>query len=97
MFDHILLVLSEIINDKSSLSTKASADRAYDIMTSFEFVFILHFMVELLEMTDDLCRILQYKSQDILNAMDAVANTKELVQKFRENGWDQLFDKVKSL
>ncbi|KAI3465093.1 hypothetical protein Pfo_021756 [Paulownia fortunei] len=86
-----------IINDKSSLSTKASADGAYDIMTSFEFVFILHFMVELLEMTDDLCRILQYKSQNILNAMDAVANTNELVQKFRENGWDQLFDKVKNM
>ncbi|KAI3447341.1 hypothetical protein Pfo_004006 [Paulownia fortunei] len=67
-----------IINDKSSLSTKASADGAYDIMTSFEFVFILHFMVELLKMTDDLCRILQYKSQDNLNAMDTVANTKEL-------------------
>ncbi|KAI3472479.1 hypothetical protein Pfo_031182 [Paulownia fortunei] len=96
MFDPILLVLSEIINDKSSLSTKASADGAYDIMTSFEFVFILHFMVKLLEMTDDLCRILQYKSQYILKAMDTIANTKELVQKFRENGWDQSFDKVKS-
>ncbi|KAI3462487.1 hypothetical protein Pfo_019150 [Paulownia fortunei] len=79
MFDHILLVLSEIINDKSSLFTKASTDGAYDIMTSFEFVFILHFMIELLQMTDDF-----------------FVNTKELLQKFRENGWDQLFDKVKS-
>ncbi|KAI3443734.1 hypothetical protein Pfo_000399 [Paulownia fortunei] len=79
MFDHILLVLSDIINDKSSSSTKASADEAFDITASFEFVFIMHFMVELLKMTDDF-----------------FANTKELVQKFRENGWDQLFDKVKS-
>ncbi|KAI3450188.1 hypothetical protein Pfo_006853 [Paulownia fortunei] len=83
MFDPILLVLSEIINDKSSLSTKPSVDGAYDIMTLFEFVFILHFIVELLEMTDDLCRILQYKSQDILNAMDAIANIKELVDFIR--------------
>ncbi|KAI3463665.1 hypothetical protein Pfo_020328, partial [Paulownia fortunei] len=73
MFDPILLILSEIINDKSTLSTKASADGAYDIMTSFEFVFILHFMVELLKITDNLCRIYNIK-----------------------NGWDQLFDKVKS-
>ncbi|KAI3445151.1 hypothetical protein Pfo_001816 [Paulownia fortunei] len=77
MFDPILLVLSEIINYKSSLSTKASINGAYVIITSFEFVFILHFI-------------------DNLNAMDTVVNTKELVQKFRENGWDQLFDKVKS-
>lgn len=96
LFDSILIVLREIINDKSSLSTKASADGAYDMMTSFEFVFILHFMIELLAMTDDLCKILQYKTQDILNAMDAVVSTKRLLQKFRENGWDQLFDKVKS-
>ncbi|KAI3447002.1 hypothetical protein Pfo_003667 [Paulownia fortunei] len=95
VFDHILLILSAIINDKNSLSTKASVDGTYDVMTSFEFVFILHFMVELLKMTDDLCRILQCKSQDILNAIDVVANTKELVQKFRKNGWDNLFDKVK--
>ncbi|KAI3457225.1 hypothetical protein Pfo_013888 [Paulownia fortunei] len=81
MFDLILHVLSEIINVKSSLSTKASVDGAYDIMTSFAFVFILHFMVELLKMT---------------NNIYAVANIKELVQKFRENRWDQLFDEVKS-
>ncbi|KAG8365365.1 hypothetical protein BUALT_Bualt18G0097100 [Buddleja alternifolia] len=85
----------EIINDKTGSSPKAAADGAYDLMMSFEFVLILHFVIELLEMTDDLCEILQYKSQDILNAMDAVTNTKELIQKFRESGWDDLFDKVK--
>ncbi|KAG8385887.1 hypothetical protein BUALT_Bualt03G0091800 [Buddleja alternifolia] len=95
LFDSILLTLSEIINDKTGSSPKATADGAYDLMMSFEFVFILHFVIELLEMTDDLCEILQYKSQDILNAMDAVTNTKELIQKFRESGWDDLFDKVK--
>ncbi|KAI3448770.1 hypothetical protein Pfo_005435 [Paulownia fortunei] len=95
MFDHILHVfLSEIINEKSSLSTKASVEVAYNIMTSFEYVFVLHFMVELLKMIDNLCKILQYKSQDILNTMDAVAKTKKLVQKFRDNRWDQLFDQV---
>ncbi|KAG8383738.1 hypothetical protein BUALT_Bualt04G0045100 [Buddleja alternifolia] len=95
LFDSILLTLSEIINDKTGSSPKAIANGAYDLMMSFEFVFILHFAIELLEMTDDLCGILQYKSQDILNAMDAVTNTKELIQKCRESGWDDLFDKVK--
>ncbi|KAG8386355.1 hypothetical protein BUALT_Bualt03G0140200 [Buddleja alternifolia] len=76
LFDSILLTLSEIINDKTGSSPKAAADGAYDLMMSFEFVFILHFVIELLEITDDLCEILQYKSHDILNAMDAVTNTK---------------------
>ncbi|KAG8367295.1 hypothetical protein BUALT_Bualt16G0057500 [Buddleja alternifolia] len=83
LFDSILLILSEIINDKTGSSPKAASDGAYDLMMSFEFVFILHFMIELLEMTNDLCGILQYKSQDILNAMDAVINTKELIQRER--------------
>ncbi|TYH34843.1 hypothetical protein ES332_D13G152500v1 [Gossypium tomentosum] len=36
-------------------------------MTSVEFVFILHFMIEMLGIIDELCKALQYKSQDILN------------------------------
>ena len=45
-------------------------------MTSFEFVFILHLMKELLGFTDDLSQALQRKSQDILNAMHLVSLTK---------------------
>ncbi|KAK8367051.1 hypothetical protein V6Z12_A02G159500 [Gossypium hirsutum] len=37
---------------------------------------------------------LQYKSQDILNAMQLVSSTKMLFQKFREHGWDHLFKVV---
>ncbi|KAL6503917.1 hypothetical protein OROGR_025840 [Orobanche gracilis] len=75
MFKSILLVLEVILSEKGNLSFRATADGAYDTMTSFEFVFILHFMIELLEVTDDLCEILQYKNQDILNAMDAITTT----------------------
>ncbi|PPS13526.1 hypothetical protein GOBAR_AA07057 [Gossypium barbadense] len=32
---------------------------------------------------------------DILNVMQLVSSTKTLLQKFRENGWDRLFEKVK--
>ncbi|KAH6821272.1 hypothetical protein C2S53_020002 [Perilla frutescens var. hirtella] len=40
---------------------------------------------------------LQFKSQDILNVMDIVVNTKILIRRFRENGLDQLFEKVNKL
>jgi len=48
-------------------------------MMSFDFVFILHLMKELMGITDLVCRKLQQKSQDIVNAMDDVATTKRLI------------------
>ena len=41
--------------------------------------------------TDMLCWALQNKSIDILNAMDLVGTTKELVQTLRDNGFDSNF------
>ncbi|KAK8370342.1 hypothetical protein V6Z12_A01G172700 [Gossypium hirsutum] len=67
----------------------------YDAMTSIEFIFIFHFMIEMPRIIDDLCQVLQYKSQDILNAMQLVLSTNTLIQKFREHGLDLLFEEVK--
>ncbi|KAH6828604.1 hypothetical protein C2S53_006602 [Perilla frutescens var. hirtella] len=78
MFKSIVLVLEVMLNEKHNLSFKATVDGAYDMMTSFEFVFILHFMIELLEVTDDL-----------------FINTKELIRRYRESGYDKLLDEVK--
>ncbi|KAH1056985.1 hypothetical protein J1N35_035050 [Gossypium stocksii] len=49
----------------------------------------------MLGITDDLCQALQYKSKDILKVMQLVSSTKTLLQKFREHGWDPLFEKLK--
>ncbi|XP_060968719.1 uncharacterized protein LOC133036221 [Cannabis sativa] len=65
-------------------------------LTSFEFVFILHLMKKILEISNILCQALQLQSQDILNAMHLVSSTKTLIQKLREDGWDELVDEVKS-
>ena len=72
MFDATCSVLENVIEDGNSSSQMSEVDRAYDIMTFFEFVFILHLMRELLGITDDLSQALQRKSQDILNAMHLV-------------------------
>ncbi|KAL7129079.1 hypothetical protein ABFS83_13G039100 [Erythranthe nasuta] len=55
-----------------------------------DFVFILILMKELMRITDVLCQGLQQKSQDILNAMNLVSMTKQLLQKLRDNGWDNI-------
>ncbi|VVA37232.1 PREDICTED: zinc finger, partial [Prunus dulcis] len=72
------------------------ADAAYEAITSYEFVFILHLMKGLMEITNDLCQALQCQSQDIINAMNLVSSTKALIQELRDDGWDSLLTKVNS-
>ncbi|CAH9074661.1 unnamed protein product [Cuscuta epithymum] len=88
-------VLKNIISDGTTYAQRADADAVYDGITSFEFILILHIMIDILEISYDLCQALQCKSQDIVNAMHLVSTTKTLIQKLREDGWDLLFGKVK--
>ncbi|KAH1032688.1 hypothetical protein J1N35_044862, partial [Gossypium stocksii] len=47
-----------------------------------------------LRITDNLCQALQRRSQDILNAMSLVLTTKDLIQKLRDDGWNELLKNV---
>ncbi|XP_074282867.1 uncharacterized protein LOC141607415 [Silene latifolia] len=78
-------VLQTVIKEGKG-AKRGEADKAYDDMTSFEFVLVLHIMIQILGITNDLCQALQRKSQDILNAMHLVSNTKILIQKLRDDG-----------
>ena len=53
-------------------------------------------MREIMGTTDCLCQHLQQKSQDILNVMRLVSNTKVLLQKLRNEEWDNFLEKVVS-
>ncbi|PPR85347.1 hypothetical protein GOBAR_AA35342 [Gossypium barbadense] len=66
MLESIYVVLQDIIKF-DNLTQRSEADEIYNAMASVEFVFILHFMIEMLGITDDLCQVLQYQSHDILN------------------------------
>jgi hypothetical protein len=63
-------------------------------MESFDFVFILHLMIELLSVTDILSHALQRRDQDIVEAMHLIMDVKESLQDMRENGWEPLLKKV---
>ena len=63
-------------------------------METFDFVFILHLMIELLSITDNLSRALQRKDQDIVEAMHLIMGAKERLQDTRDNGWEPLFKRV---
>ncbi|CAN6580290.1 unnamed protein product [Malus baccata var. baccata] len=53
--------------------------------------------LEIMGITDILCRELQNKSQDILNAMNLVTTTKDVLQKLRLDGWATFIDKLAEL
>ncbi|XP_075638388.1 uncharacterized protein LOC142610463 [Castanea sativa] len=80
--------------DEGNSSQKVEAESAYEVLISFEFVFILHFVNETMGITDKLCQALQNQSQDILNAMHLVSSTTKLIQQFRDEKWDDLLATV---
>ncbi|XP_024162780.1 zinc finger MYM-type protein 1-like [Rosa chinensis] len=93
-YDATCTVLEFIMDDKSTESLRAEASGAYNAIRSFQFIFILHLLKEIMGLTDVLCRELQHKSQDILNAMNLVEVTVNSLQKLRENGWEDFLEKV---
>ncbi|KAG8496384.1 hypothetical protein CXB51_007609 [Gossypium anomalum] len=94
MFNIVCIVLQDIIKF-GNLTQMSASDGIYDAMASVEFVFILHSMIEMLGITDDLYQAFQYKSQDILNAMQLVSSIKTFSRNLENMGGDPLFEKVK--
>ncbi|GMI90128.1 hypothetical protein like AT1G19260 [Hibiscus trionum] len=95
MYNTTRSVLEKIaIDRRATYSQRGDANSALKKLLTFDFVFILHMMQGLMGYTYALCRALQYKSQDILNAMDLVVVTKSSIQEFRDSGWEGLLQKV---
>ncbi|XP_017624765.2 uncharacterized protein LOC108468389 [Gossypium arboreum] len=94
MYNATSTILENLKNTTSNYSQRGDAHNAYNSLRSFEFIFILHVMKEVLGITDKLCQALQRRSQDILNAMSLVLTTKDLIQKLRDDGWNELLKNV---
>ena len=94
MFHSTGIVLQNLIDNGATYVQRGDASSAYEVLITFQFVFVLHLMEEVMGITNILCQSLQQKSQDILNAMNLVSSTKNLIQDLRDNGWDRLLNKV---
>ncbi|XP_022875777.1 zinc finger MYM-type protein 1-like [Olea europaea var. sylvestris] len=94
MFNAIIDVIENISEDGVHSDQKSSALRQMNNMQDFEFVFSLHFMFEILAITDNISQALQKKDQDIQNAMRLLNLCKYALQNLRENGCDTLFSRV---
>ncbi|XP_039777141.1 zinc finger MYM-type protein 1-like isoform X2 [Panicum virgatum] len=96
MWEAIIDVLEIVKKDSIKPACNGGALGLIGKMESFDFVFILHLMIELLSMTDILSRALQRKDQDIVEAMHLIMDVKDGLQDMRENGWEPLLKKVKT-
>ncbi|KAG2630344.1 hypothetical protein PVAP13_3KG475101 [Panicum virgatum] len=96
MWEAIIDVLEIVKKDSVKPACTRGALGLIGKMESFDFVFIMHLMIELLGMTDILSRALQRKDQDIVEAMHLITDVKDSLQDIRENGWEPLLKKVKT-
>ncbi|KAJ9535085.1 hypothetical protein OSB04_un001839 [Centaurea solstitialis] len=94
MFSPTCEVLLKIAEEGTG-PLKGDADSAYEAMTTFDFIFVLHIEKEIMEITDLLCQALQRQDQDIFSALRLVASTKGLLQKMKDERWDDLLRLVK--
>ena len=62
MFDATCKVINTISEEGANYKQRGDAEGAYQVLTSFEFVLILHMMKEIMEITNILCQVLQQHS-----------------------------------
>ncbi|KAF1884657.1 hypothetical protein Lal_00028541 [Lupinus albus] len=91
MYNATCVVFLKIIENGSSYLTRIDDDVAYNTITSFEFILILHLMKEIMRIINCLCQTLHQK---FLDDMKLVCTTKELIQKLRDGGWQILLKNV---
>ena len=72
MFSSIVDVLETIVHNGSNSEQKYEARILMNSILSFDFVFNMHLMKNILGIINDLSQVLQRKDQDIVNAMNLV-------------------------
>ncbi|XP_058726744.1 uncharacterized protein LOC131598130 [Vicia villosa] len=94
LFPSVCEVLDIILKDSLSAEQRVETRQLLNTLQSFEFIFKLHLMRNILGITNDLSQALQRKDQDIVNAMTFVKVSRERLQNMREYGWSSLLDEV---
>ncbi|KAH9805856.1 TTF-type domain-containing protein [Citrus sinensis] len=96
MFSSIIDVLEIIANDASNSEQRFEANSTFKFMQTFDFVFTLYLMKNILGFANELSQALQRKDQDIVNSMKLVSICKLGLQRMREYGWNSLLSQVSS-
>ena len=92
LYGAIIEVLEEVGKD-TSFEKYGETMLLLDVLQSFDFIFMLYMMVEILGFTNDLSEALQKRDQDLLNALSLVKVTKQELQEMRNDGWEELISR----
>ncbi|XP_029151554.1 uncharacterized protein [Arachis hypogaea] len=94
LFPSVVNVLEYVEEDGNNSEQRAEACHLLNVIQSFEFIFNLHLIKNILEVTNELSQALQRNDQDIVNAMALVKVSKQRLQTIRDDGWSLLVDEV---
>ena len=79
MWDSVIQVLHAICLDGENDNDKGKALGLMKQLLVLEFVLILHLMIKVLGLTNDLSQALQRKYQNIVSAMNMIVSVKRLL------------------
>ncbi|KAL1290043.1 hypothetical protein AAHE18_20G100900 [Arachis hypogaea] len=94
LFPSVVNVLKYVEEDGNNSKQRAKACHLLNVIQSFEFIFNLYLMKNILGVTNELSQALQRNDQDIVNAMALVKVSKQRLQIIRDDGWSLLLDEV---
>ena len=95
LYPTILASLDDIGEFSDSVD-RNKAESLTNLLMSFDFVFLAHFMMDIFAITHELNLALQKSDQDVVNAMMLVDVAQKNLQDMRDNGWEALLNKVTS-
>ncbi|PNX86157.1 HAT family dimerization domain containing protein [Trifolium pratense] len=93
LYSPIIGLLEEVQND-TTFEKHGETLYLLDMLQSFDFIFMLHLMIEILGITNSLNVALQRHDQDLSNALSLVNDSKDELQELRNDGWEKLVTKV---
>nr|XP_016475904.1 PREDICTED: uncharacterized protein LOC107797516 [Nicotiana tabacum] len=96
LFSSIINVLEFLASEGANYLERSVAKSLVNDIRSFEFVHMMHLMLKLLAITNDLNMALQRKDQDIVNATKLVGFAKRQLQGMRESKWKSLINDASS-
>nr|XP_016480282.1 PREDICTED: uncharacterized protein LOC107801468 [Nicotiana tabacum] len=90
LFSSIIHVLEVVASEDANYLERSMAKSLVNDIRSFKFVHLLHLMLKVLAITNDLNNALQRKDHNIVNAMKLVGFAKSHLQSMRESKWESL-------
>ncbi|XP_045822720.1 zinc finger MYM-type protein 1-like isoform X2 [Trifolium pratense] len=94
MYDETCTLLEKLTESGSTYCQRGDANIAYENMTTFEFLLIVHLMRNIMRITDSLCQALQQQRPNVVNVKHIVRSTKALLQNMKQDGWEKLLKNV---